>query len=263
MPSLEEAERHVRDGEDRKALQKLWSAEAQDRMDPVRLERGREAAETIAARGKGRRKKEALELRELFCARVTVLNRAAAATPPSATVSSQPLTASQVTNLRRISAALFLAAALTVFLPYFSVERLPDLSTGAPGHTYSYTGVALITGAYKNKHPDATYYANDGQPLPFMVLIFSAIGLATLIVPSDKALAWILLSLFILLLIGGCAATSMALDFFGGGFRKHVGPGFVLGAVLLLVAAIIRFVLWRSSKEANAGGSSVGPAAKE
>jgi hypothetical protein len=251
--SLEEAERHLRDGSDKKALQKLWLSEAQDRLDPVRLERARAAAETVAARtNKRRRRKEALELRELFSSRLRILEQSAAGLAPAApSLSSPPLTASQVTKIRRISAALFAAAALTVFLPYFAVERVADISTGAPAHTYRYSGVALISGSYKNKDQDAEFYANDGRHLPFMILILAAIGLATVWLRRDKAMAWILLALCIVLFIGGCAAT-FDLDFFGGGFRKHIEVGFILGVLLLIAATIVRFVLWRIPKEADA-----------
>jgi hypothetical protein len=189
-------------------------------------------------------------LRDLFAARLTAQISPSAI---SAHVSASELSESQVTTIRYVSAALFVAAALTVFLPYFAIERKADVSTGAPSYTYHYSGITLISGSYKNSHPDAAFYANDGRFLPFMILILSVLGRVTVPARRHRAVAWVLFAFCIVVVIGGCAATSTALDFFNEGWVRHLDFGFILASLLLIAAAGVRFYLWRAPKASDEG----------
>jgi hypothetical protein len=140
---------------------------------------------------------------------------------------------------------LFAAAALTVFLPYFGVERLPNISTGAPSHTYRFTGLDLLSGSYGADGRDVAFYAADGAWLPYMILTFVFLGLVTTPSRRHRALTWGLGALAIIALIGGCASTSDSFDFFGGGWAKHIEAGFLLAVLFLVAAGAIRFFLWR------------------
>ena len=126
--ALEEAEQQLAEGNDRKALKALWIVEAEERVDRDRLERARRVADALAARSEGRRQKDARILRDLFAGRASA-QIAPSPIPPR--VPASRLSAGNVRAIRYISAALFVAAALTVFLPYFAVEREADIFTGA------------------------------------------------------------------------------------------------------------------------------------
>jgi hypothetical protein len=254
--ALEEAERQLAEGNDKWAFKALWTVEAEEFGDRDRLERARRVADALAARSEGRRQKDARILRDVFAGRVTALIDPS---PISPRVPASELSAGNVRAIRYISAALFVAAALTVFLPYFAVEREADIFTGATAHTYHYSGVRLMSGSYKNSNANAATFAEDGSFLPFLVLIWAFIGLATVRSRHHAQVAGVLLALSIVLLIGGCGAT-WELHLFGSAWNKHLEVGFILAAFCLIAATILRFVVWRMTKENGAG--SPGPNGK-
>ena len=108
-----------------------------------------------------------------------------------------------------------------------------------------------MSGSYKNSNADAATFAEEGAFLPFMVLIWAFIGLATVRSRRHRAVAWVLLALSIVLLIGGCGAT-WNLALFGSAWNKHLDIGFILAGFCLIAATILRFVVWRMTKEKKA-----------
>jgi hypothetical protein len=155
-------------------------------VDRDRFERARWVADALAARSEGRRQKDARILRDLFAGRASAQIAPSSFSPG---VPASKLSAGNVRAIRHISAALFVAAALTVFLPYFAVERAANISTGAPAHTYHYSGVRLMSGSYRNSNADAATFAEEGSFLP-LVLIWAFIGLAMVRSRRHRTVAW-------------------------------------------------------------------------
>jgi hypothetical protein len=148
-----------------------------------------------------------------------------------------------VRRVKLVVGFLFVLAVLTLFLPYFRLEY--PASDGNPrGSSETFTGVQYMTGSYHSKSPDD---AEGGALDVSLVVLAAVIGLATLPSRRHRAIAFVLVIVTVITLLGGCASTQ-DLHLFGGGPTLHVGYGFVLGALLLVGAAGVRVLLWLSER---------------
>jgi hypothetical protein len=182
---------------------------------------------------------------------------------PAASERTERLTARQARTLLVISAVLFVGACLTVFLPYFVVEKRPDVFTGEGGATYSYTGTELITGSYKRPpsppgvydvQEDAANHADKGRGNPFLVMSLAFVGLVTLRLRRHGLVALILAVASIIVLMAGCSSV-FELELLGPGpLDDHLAIGFWLGVLFVAVAIPLRFVLWRLAPEQSREG---------
>jgi hypothetical protein len=151
-----------------------------------------------------------------------------------------------VRRLKLLTGSLFVLAELTLFLTYFRLEYAASDLYHTPRSTETFTGLQLMTGNYHSKSP---HDASDGAWVAYIVALAALIGLATVPSRRNKAMAIVLVIVTLITLVAGCASTSSALDLdLFGGPDEHVGHGFVLGALLLAGATVIRVILWLSER---------------
>jgi hypothetical protein len=142
----------------------------------------------------------------------------------------------QANRLLLASVVLLVAAGLTEFLPYYSVEYGQS--------RYQYTGAQLLAGSYDDEPSWVPPNASDGRVDAVLVLLASVLGLATLWPPRRRVLAWLLGVATVIVAIGGCAST-FEIDVLLGGVEEHVEFGFFLGLAALAAGSVVRVVLWR------------------
>lgn len=151
-------------------------------------------------------------------------------------------------RLKLLAGALFVLAGLTLFLTYYRLEYPPsdpwvDLT---PSSIESFTGVQLMTGSYHSKSP---HDAEDGSWDAYLVAFVALLGLATLPLRRNLAVAIALFIALLITLMGGCAST-LDLDLvLGGGPDPKLGYGFGLGVLLLAGATAVRVYLWLSERQ--------------
>jgi hypothetical protein len=238
---LENAERHIAERKNKKALRELWMAAADHRRDPTMRTRIVALATEIAEGATGRTAGDAKLLAK------TLEESSPAQAAPAGIPAPQPAALTRRGDLRLRAAAgvLFVAAGLTVFLPYFSVNKYE-------GRTYHYTGVRLMTGSYPTTSPpaasseeaEAGRQADDGGGDPFFVVFAAAVGLLTLRVRRNRAVAVWLIAIAVIVLLLGSLSTTQLDALFGTPWDEHLRYGFWLGFLAIAGATVIRIILW-------------------